>query len=357
MITNINTNKIINIILISILILIIYQFFLFFKDIITLVIFVIFFSFIIKSILESIENFKKKSPLIKKILNFSNDFIIFILISFFIFLITIIILILTPTIYSSLKDIASNITDFIKSILILINNYFVFLKINLGLENINLDEIYKNIINEINNYIPNLANLLLNFVVNSTTIIGKIILVGILTFYFVKDYNKILDFYLKLFTKNQEQVEKLKEIINIIEHTISKFIIGQLFAATYIFFFIFIILSLLKVKNGFIIALIAGIFELIPFIGAFIGFFLSTIFIIPLGLEKIIIFIIYITIIYQLLAKLIYPNFVGKILDISVITVLLSLLIGYKLAGIIGMFISIPIASIIKKIIIKNYNT
>ncbi len=357
MITNINTNKIINIILISILILIIYRFFLFFQDIITLVIFVIFFSFIIKSIIESIENFKKKYPFIRKILNFSNDFIIFILISFFIFLITIIILILTPTIYSSLRDIASNITDFIKSILILINNYFVFLKINLGLENINLDEIYKNIINEINNYIPNLANLLLNFVVNSTTIIGKIILVGILTFYFVKDYNKILDFYLKLFTKNQEQVEKLKEIINIIEHTISKFIIGQFFAATYIFFFIFIILSLLKVKNGFIIALIAGIFELIPFIGAFIGFFLSTIFIIPLGLEKIIIFIIYITIIYQLLAKLIYPNFVGKILDISVITVLLSLLIGYKLAGIIGMFISIPIASIIKKIIIKNYNT
>lgn len=357
MLKNINTNQIINFILISILIFILYQFFTFFKDIITLIVFVIFFSFIIKFVLDLIENFKKKYSILKKILIFSNDFIIFTLISFFIMLVLITILIIAPAIYSSIKDIASNIIDFLKTTLLLIDEYFAFLKLKLGIEILNLDELYRNIVNEINNYVPNLANLLLNLLLNSTKIIGKIILIGILTFYFVRDYDKIIDFYLNFFTKENKQKEELKKIINLVEETTSKFIVGQLFAATYIFSFIFFILFIFKVKNSFIIALIAGIFELIPFIGAFIGFFLSIIFVIPLGFNKLIIFIIYITIIYQLLAKIIYPNFVGKILDISVITVLVSLLIGYKLGGITGMFISIPIASIIKKIITQKLIT
>ncbi|MGC8734359.1 MAG: AI-2E family transporter [bacterium] len=354
MLKNINTPQIINLILISILIFILYQFFIFFKDVITLIIFVIFFSFIIKFIITSIDNLRLKNPFLKKFFNFSNDFIAFSLISFFISLILVIILIITPALYSSIKDIASNIIDFLKTTLLLIDKYFLFLKSNLGLENVKLDELYKNIINEANNYIPNLANFLLNLVLNSTKIIGKIILIGILTFYFVRDYDKIIDFYLNIFTKENKQKEELTKIINLIEETISKFIIGQFFAAIYIFTFIFIILFIFKVKNSFIIALLAGTFELVPFIGAFIGFFLSIIFIIPLGIQKLIIFIIYITIVYQLLAKIIYPRFIGKILDISVITVLISLLIGYKIAGITGMFISIPIASIIKKIITKK---
>jgi predicted PurR-regulated permease PerM len=350
-------SKIFKFVLIILIIFIIYNLLLFLKNIVNIVVLTFFFSIAVKYISDYIEKLKNYRNLFSKILSlFSRDFIILLIIIFFLLVLISILLIIIPSINIHIKETKENIIFTINTFKLLAEKYFYIIIEKLNIQNLNIEDVYKTFLNELNNNIPNIANFIVNIVLNSTSIIGKAILISVLTFYFTRDYNKIKDFYINILSKKKENKEEIKKLLEKIEDTIGKFILGQLFAALYIFIVIFFILYFLKAKNFFLIALIAGLFELIPFIGAFIGFFLSIIFVLPLGIHKVIIFLILITFFYQLLAKVIYPNVIGKILNISVITVLLSLLIGYKIFGIMGMFISIPVASIIKELICKNYS-
>ncbi len=56
---------------------------------------------------------------------------------------------------------------------------------------------------------------------------------------------------------------------------------------------------------------------------------------------------------YQLLAKVIYPYVMGKLLELSPVTVLFSILCGAEVGGLAGMFVAVPIAASIKAVFNK----
>lgn len=306
----------------------------------------LFFSIIIKPITDSIQTKYKISREISTLV-----------IIIFIFAITItLIVILIPNIYSSLLNILKTLQENLSSIFVSISNtlnqYLEFLDIK-----IHSNQVYENLVKQLNENIPQITEKVFDIAFSGGKAIFNILLISVLTFYMVKDYEKIRNYKITILSRIfNTNVETIQEIVEVSEKVLRKFIVGQLFAATYIFLFTLISLHLFKVKEYFIVALIAGIFELIPFIGAFIAFSISIIFLIDKGVLNVIIFIILATIAYQILAKIIYPNVVGKILNISVITVLLSIMIGFKLYGIFGMFISVPTISILKILIEKKLN-
>ncbi|MEN3014830.1 MAG: AI-2E family transporter [bacterium] len=330
----------------TILLILLYKTSLFFIDILSIYFITLFLSIVIKPQVDQITN---------KI-GISRDFATLIIILLFFGFIITLILILIPSIYESIKDIAKTLQENINSIFIssinFFNNYLYFLGTK-----INYSEVYQNILNQINQNIPKILERMIDIFLGGWKIIFNILLVAVLTFYTIKDYEKIKSYKAKLVSKIFNiPISNLESIISESETIIRKFILGQIFAATYIFLFTLISLYLFNVKQYFIAALIAGIFELIPFIGAFVAFTISIIFLLNKGIIPVLTFIIIATIAYQILAKIIYPNIVGKILNLSVITVLICILVGFKLYGIFGMFIAVPTISIIKNIVDKKLN-
>ncbi len=129
------------------------------------------------------------------------------------------------------------------------------------------------------------------------------------------------------------------------ERKIGKWMQGQLLLALIVAVLTYIALLLLGVKHPLLLAVVAGVFELIPVVGltlsAIPAFFLATIdggF--GLGLVVLAAYII----IQQIEAHFIYPLVVKKVVGVPPLLVIIALVAGAQLAGFIGVLLAIPIS-------------
>ncbi len=120
---------------------------------------------------------------------------------------------------------------------------------------------------------------------------------------------------------------------------------GQLLLGLIVAVLIFLGLNILGIKHPLTLALLAGIFELIPVVGmtmagipAFLLGFLDG------GLTLALLVVGLYLIVQQFEAHLIYPLVVRKIVGIPPLLVIIALLAGWELAGFLGIILSIPIS-------------
>ena len=75
-----------------------------------------------------------------------------------------------------------------------------------------------------------------------------------------------------LFTQNESQLEKALNILLPIRNTLSRYFLGLLLQVSLIALIVFIGLSIIGIKNAVLIAVFAGLINLIPYVGPIIGF-------------------------------------------------------------------------------------
>ena len=135
---------------------------------------------------------------------------------------------------------------------------------------------------------------------------------------------------------------------------VSGWAIGQFFICLSIGILTYIGLFFLKIKFALILAIIAGFTEIIPFIGSVLGAAPAVIIAVVqsplLGLLVIVLYVV----VQQIGHLVISPNIMYKIVGLNPAVALVVLLIGGRLAGPIGMLISIPIATVVT-ILIRDY--
>ena len=126
---------------------------------------------------------------------------------------------------------------------------------------------------------------------------------------------------------------------------------GQLLLGVLIGILVFLGLTIVGVKYALLLALLAGILEIIPVFGPIIaaipaigvGFLGSPM----LGLSTLILFVI----VQQFENHLIYPLVIRKTIGIPPILVILSLFIGSTLAGFFGILLAVPVATVLMEFI------
>ncbi|MEO0969418.1 MAG: AI-2E family transporter, partial [Cyanobacteria bacterium J06639_18] len=108
------------------------------------------------------------------------------------------------------------------------------------------------------------------------------------------------------------------------------------------------IFFLLGVPFALLFAIIIGISQLIPFVGATLGIGLVTLLILMqnfwLAIEVAAVAIL----IQQLKDNLLTPKLLGDFIGLNPVWILVSILIGFEIAGLFGTLIAIPIAGTIK---------
>ena len=132
------------------------------------------------------------------------------------------------------------------------------------------------------------------------------------------------------------------------------YIRGQLIAAAILAVLIGIFLSIIGVRYAFIIGILSGVANLIPYFGAIISFFLA-IAMALLGGEPItaLYAAIGIIIIQQIDAFFIIPKVVGKRIELPPPVIILSLAIAGELFGITGMIFAVPVCAVFRIILKK----
>lgn len=123
---------------------------------------------------------------------------------------------------------------------------------------------------------------------------------------------------------------------------------GQLLLGVLVGLLVYLGLVIIGVKNALLLAVLAAVMEVIPLFGPILAAVPAVLSAITdsgvtFGLLTVGLYII----IHQFENHLLYPLVVKKVTGVSPILVILSILVGYKLAGFLGIILSVPITSVI----------
>lgn len=133
------------------------------------------------------------------------------------------------------------------------------------------------------------------------------------------------------------------------------FISSQFIDAIVVTIMVSITLLILKVKYAILLGVIIGLFNLIPYFGAIIAIAIAGIItILTGGWQQALIMCIVVTIVQQLDANIINPRITGSKLNVSPLLVIFSVTLGGAYFGIIGMFLAVPVAVLIK-LMVSDY--
>lgn len=138
-----------------------------------------------------------------------------------------------------------------------------------------------------------------------------------------------------------------------IDDVLSKFVRSHLTVCAIIGISTGIGMALIGVDFAFVIGLIAGITDLIPYIGPFIGAIPAVALALLKSPATVLYVIVVITLIQQLESNIITPRIVGNSLGLHPLLVIFVLLAGGELFGILGMLLALPVTAVAK--VVFNY--
>ncbi|KKS78599.1 MAG: hypothetical protein UV53_C0031G0008, partial [Candidatus Azambacteria bacterium GW2011_GWE1_42_9] len=180
--------------------------------------------------------------------------------------------------------------------------------------------------------------------------IFNFVLILVLSFYLVAQEDGVSKF-LKMITPMQHE----RYVIGLwrrSQHKIGLWMQGQLLSSALMALLVYLSLLIIGVPHALLLAVLAGVFELIPLVGATLAA-IPTIFIAYTwgGMSIALIVAGLYIVIQQLEGHLIYPLVVKKMVGIPPIISIVSLVIGGTLAGFLGVLISVPVAAALMEFI------
>ncbi len=144
--------------------------------------------------------------------------------------------------------------------------------------------------------------------------------------------------------------EKMSDLIEDADEVFAGYIRGQVVDAIIMMIMISITLSLCKVKFAVAIGILAGLGNLIPYVGPFVAY-AGTIAVCVLNGDfyKMIFSLLALWVIQSIDGNIINPKLLGKHVNIHPMYVIISILIGSEVGGLLGMLFAVPIAALLKK--------
>jgi predicted PurR-regulated permease PerM len=170
------------------------------------------------------------------------------------------------------------------------------------------------------------------------------VLIAVLSFYLSAQDDGVADF-LRIVVPVKKQ-DYIIDLWRRSQRKIAIWLQGQIVLGVVVGLLVYLVLSVLGIPHALVLALLAAILEIIPVFGPIIssipailvaftnsgagtGFLLMGLYLV----------------IYQFESQLFYPLVVKKIVGISPIVVILALVVGAKLAGVLGAVIAVPLSA------------
>lgn len=120
---------------------------------------------------------------------------------------------------------------------------------------------------------------------------------------------------------------------------------GQLVIAALIGLASGVVVALLGLPFAFALGVLAGVTSLIPYLGPFLGALPAVLIALSISpVEALLVAIAYL-VISNVILNLVFPKVVGSAVKLPALAVIVAFIAGFSLAGILGMFIAVPLAA------------
>ena len=141
--------------------------------------------------------------------------------------------------------------------------------------------------------------------------------------------------------------DEVIRIMRLTNSTFSNFISGQCLEAVILGCLFAIAMAILKLPYIPLVSVLIAVTALVPIVGAFVGCFLGTFFILVNDPFQALVFVAMFLVLQQIEGNLIYPKVVGTSIGLPGMWVLVAVTVGGDLMGIAGMLVMIPISSVL----------
>lgn len=183
---------------------------------------------------------------------------------------------------------------------------------------------------------------------NILNVAGLVVLVPIVSFYFLLDWHNMLDRIRMLLPRRSEAT-----IVNLAQEcndVLGAFVKGQLLVMVLLGVVYAVGLQLVGVRVGLIIGLVAGLASIIPYLGFAVGliaaviasFFQFGLNWVQIGLVGLVFFI------GQMIeGYVLQPFLLGDKIGLSPVAVIFAIMAGAQLFGFVGMLLALPVAAVL----------
>jgi putative permease len=182
-----------------------------------------------------------------------------------------------------------------------------------------------------------------------------LMLVPLFTFFFLRDGHRLLRACIAL--APNRYFEMAHDLSYLVSRQLAQFIRGRIIEALIVGLVVSVGLSFTDIRYAPLLGLFAGVTNLIPYIGPLVGMIPGILIaLVDLGMGG---QFWWIVTVYFLIAQVLVDNFIlipvliSRVSNLHPLWVFLAIIMGGKLYGVLGMIIGVPVASIIKIVILE----
>ena len=173
------------------------------------------------------------------------------------------------------------------------------------------------------------------------TIVIGLAALPLFLYYVLKDREKLVDGMVSVFPPGPRV--HARNVITVVNHVFSSYVRAQLLLGLVVGVLVFIGLTLLGVKFAIILAVVAGVFELVPIIGPWLGAIPGIVVVLATSPEK----FFWVVLVYfgvQLLENsLLVPRIQSRALHVHPVLILVVIIVGSEVAGLWGVILGPPL--------------
>ena len=270
-------------------------------------------------------------------------------------MIAVIVLILVftiPSLGTQISDVVSAVPKIVTDVKEWIDDIFIKLS-NLSLQN--LDSVKSSFLARIDAFSTDIQTSLpttvMNVISSLVSGIGTIALSLILGFYILFDFDKFSEGFIDLLPKNiRSEATRLMGLLN---DSLYSFISGTLWLSILLFVVSVIGFSIIGLNAPILVAFVCVVTNLIPYIGPYLGAAVAG----AIGFSQSsivgILTLAFILVVQTIEGNVLQPLVMSKKMNLSPITIIISLLVFEYLFGVFGMVIATPVVALLK--IIYNF--
>jgi len=198
-------------------------------------------------------------------------------------------------------------------------------------------------------YIENNLGNMTSYIMSIGSSIATFFIALIISIYLLKDSEYFMSLWNKLYYlvfRKSTAGSNIAYIFKIVHEVFGKYLRGQLLEAFFVGILSTIALSIVGIDYAFVIGIIAGICNMIPYVGPVVGTVLAAIIGLLSGMPiKVLYAIIAMLVVQQIDNNLLAPKIVGNSVGLHAVFTMLAILIGGNVCGLFGMLLSVPIAA------------
>lgn len=272
---------------------------------------------------------------------------------------TFILIFLTPLIYHQLTLLIHKIPQYR---ILLVQNFLpkakdIMNKINPDIVG-KLETIIHNFTNEIFSTTLIIFNNIWNYTITAINITTLILLVPVILYYFMRDWNKMLKAIQHIIPARERKM--VTKLFTEIDQLLSAYLRGQMNICLILSCFYSVALSIAGVDFSIILGTLSGFLIILPFIGFFISALSTSIItFLSFGIDKHLLYVALIYLAGQIIeSTFLTPKIIGDRIGLHPVWIIFAVLFFGSTLGFIGILFAVPIAGIIKillSFLLKTY--